>query len=173
MTVKKSIYSVLSLFVGVLLFAACSPKDEDVLKSVKEKLAEHPKYEHVTASVKDGKTELNGHVETAEAKASGEEEIKKIKGVKLVDNNIRITPPATVENAQEAAESPEDPILKGAKKALKDYPSVTSEVKDGEITITGDVSKEEEKAVLERLHVLKARKINNNLNVIKNKDKKE
>ena len=57
----------------------------------------------------------------------------------------------------------DDVLIKGAKDATKDYPTVTASVSGGEITLTGDISRDRLPKLIEALNSLHPKKINNNL----------
>ena len=57
----------------------------------------------------------------------------------------------------------DDVLIKGAKDATKDYPTVTASVSGGEITLTGDITRDKLPKLIEALNSLHPKKINNNL----------
>lgn len=61
--------------------------------------------------------------------------------------------------------SADDSLTKGAKDATKDYPGVTASVSNGEITLTGNIQRSDLPKLMESLHSLRPKKINNNLTI--------
>ncbi|MFL5787534.1 MAG: hypothetical protein ACJ748_05745 [Flavisolibacter sp.] len=61
--------------------------------------------------------------------------------------------------------SPDDSLQNGVRDALKDYPGVTGNVSNGEITLTGDINRDRLTPLMQSLHNLHPKKINNNLNI--------
>jgi len=51
------------------------------------------------------------------------------------------------------------------KDAIKDYPNVTATVNNGEVTLTGSVSKSELPKLMQRIQALNPTKVNNNLSI--------
>jgi hypothetical protein len=71
------------------------------------------------------------------------------------------TKPAPVEIAAD------DELTKNTKDAVKDFPGVTAEVKDGEITLTGNITRDRLQKLMMALNALHPKKINNNLTISK------
>ena len=170
----------LMAFASVFLMTSCSKSDEETHKHVKEKLSTMPAWSDINSSVKGGEVTLKGSVKREEDRNEAEAAIKKVHGVKSVINNIDYKPEEThathnhdADNnnggaiSTDASATPEDPILVEAKKVVEKYPGVTVEVADGELTVSGDITKSEANDIMEKLNVLKAKKVNNKLNIIK------
>ena len=68
-------------------------------------------------------------------------------------------PPITV--------APYDTLAAGVRDATKDFPGVTANVENGEITLTGDITRDKLTRLMTSLHTLHPKKINNNLKVSK------
>lgn len=56
-------------------------------------------------------------------------------------------------------------LTNGVQDATKDFPGVTATVSNGEITLTGKISKDRLPTLMQSLHSLKPKKINNNLTI--------
>jgi osmotically-inducible protein OsmY len=89
--------------------------------------------------------------------------IAKVKGVKQVVNNCTVAPPPTAPAPVVIAA--DDPLAKGVTDAIKDYPGVKADVKDGVVTLTGDIKRAELQKLMEALHTLKPKKIDNKLTI--------
>lgn len=61
----------------------------------------------------------------------------------------------------------DDELIKNTKDATKDFPGVTAEVKDGEINLTGDITRENLQKLMMSLNALHPKKINNKLTISK------
>jgi hyperosmotically inducible periplasmic protein len=140
-----------------LQFSACKskPKDSDLQASVNEKLAASG----VSATVTDGVVTLNGQCPDESCRTSAEQSAKNVKGVKSVVNNISVTPAAPVEISPDAA------LESGVRDATKDYPGVTATVANGEVTVTGTIERDRLAKLMQSLHALNPKKINNNLTI--------
>ena len=70
-----------------------SPADQNIIKNVQDELStDHfsKGYQHVSFEVSNGNVSLEGSVDSIENKQLVEEKIKKLDGVKLVNNNLKI-----------------------------------------------------------------------------------
>jgi hypothetical protein len=63
--------------------------------------------------------------------------------------------------------SPDDSLKTGVQDATKDYPDVTATVDNGEITLTGTITREKLPKLMMALNSLHPKKINNNLTIKK------
>ncbi|MBB6270615.1 osmotically-inducible protein OsmY [Pedobacter cryoconitis] len=144
--------------VATLFFAACSPKDGDIQTAVKAKEASE-----VSVAVTKGEVTLTGEVADEAEKAKAETIAKAEKGVKSVVNNLTIKPAfnttAPVVIADDAA------LTKNVVDAAKDFPTVQTTVKDGVVTLKGEISKSSLVKLMQQLSVLKPKKIDNQLTV--------
>ena len=61
----------------------------------------------------------------------------------------------------------DDQLETNVKDAVKDFPGVTATVTDGEITLTGEITRDRLATLMQGLHALHPKKINNNLTVKK------
>ena len=68
-------------------------------------------------------------------------------------------PPVTI--------APYDSLAAGVRDATKDFPGVTANVENGEITLTGNITRDKLTKLITSLHTLHPKKINNNLKVSK------
>ena len=149
--------------IATTLFVSCSPKDADIKATIEEKIKTTPAMTGATVEVKDGVATISGEVKDPDCKTMCEKEIIGIKGVKSVVNNCTVPapppPPAPVVIAAD------DPLSKAVTDAIKDYPGVKAEVKDGVITLTGDIKKDALKKLMPVLQALKPKKVDNKLTV--------
>lgn len=144
-----------ALIAGSLFLASCAPKDADIQAAVQ---AKEPA--GVLVTVMKGKVTLAGEVVDETEKAQAETIAKGEKGVKSVTNNLIL----------KIAETPvvisEDAVLtKNVADAVKDFPTVKAEVKDGIVTLTGEISKASLVTLMQHVNALKPKKVINNLTV--------
>ena len=138
-----------------VLFMSCSPKDPEIQTKIAEKFAANPDLTGATATVTDGVATLTGEVKNDAAKGMAEADAKEVKGVKSVVNNITTTPTVMV--------APDATLMQGVTDATKDFPGVTGMVNNGEITLTGELKRDDLQKLMQSLQSLNPTKINNNL----------
>jgi len=71
----------------------------------------------------------------------------------IPDTTINTTAPVVI--------SPDDALNKGLQDATKDYPGVTATVSNGEVTLTGTIKKERLPKLMQSVHALNPKKVNN------------
>jgi len=138
---KKIIATSLATFalLAILGMAACKskPKDTDVQASIEKVLQADADLSKAVVTVKDGIATISGELKEESLKSKIEEAVKNIAGVKSVVNNCTVVAPPPPPPVQTATTELEKAITD----ALKDYPGVKSELKDGVLTLTGEVAK--------------------------------
>ncbi len=154
MTIKKLIPALMIAGAVAITLPSCKSKIPDA--DVKSKV-EQVVIPGVTVEVKDGVVTLNGTVTNEADKVAVENAIKaldaKESGVKSVTNNIVVeAPPAPIVNEVDA-------VLAGqVVDAVKDFPSIKAEVKDGIIIVTGEIEKAKVTKLKQTLDNLKPKK---------------
>lgn len=117
-----------------------------------------------SVEVKEGVAHLSGTFPDQQSKDAMIAQLKAIKGVKEVMDMSTIAAPATV--APVTTTSAVDPVVqKKVQDAVKDFPTVKVEVVNGELTLTGSVSKEQARKIKQSVDALKAGKVNYNYTV--------
>jgi osmotically-inducible protein OsmY len=150
---------ILSVCLG---FTACKGKTSDsaIQASFNEKVKSDSRLTNISATVNDGVVTLNGQCPDEACRTSAEQTAKDVKGVKSVVNNITVTPPpAPVEVNTDAA------LQAGVTDAVKDYPGVTATVTNGEVTLNGAIERSRLPKLMQAIHALSPKKVNNNLTV--------
>lgn len=147
--------------IATVAFTGCKPKDADIEKGITTVIAAYP---GVSVTVKDGIATLNGEVADAATKASVETAAKAVKGVKSISNNITLPPPPpppapVVINPDETLQTSATQAIAG----LNISKTVTATVKDGVVTLTGQIKKTELPALIQKLNEIKPKKIENKL----------
>ncbi|MEQ1605685.1 MAG: BON domain-containing protein [Pyrinomonadaceae bacterium] len=159
---KVKVFTVLMLAIA-LFMSACGKSDADLQKAATDKLTAD-KVVGVTVAVKDGVATLTGEVADAAVKSKAEASVKSVEGIKSVTNSCTIKPAPTP-----PPPSP-DKLIEGAvNEAIKKIgvTGVTAAVTDGEIVLTGDVSKADLTKVMQAANEAKgnAKKVTNKLTV--------
>ncbi len=153
---------------AIVVFSACKGgvKDADLEKQLTEKIsAIASDASGLSASVKDGVVTLSGAFKDDATKAAFLTAVKAIPGVKpdVVDNTTLIPTPAPAPAPVVVAAI--DSLAKGVTDATKDFPGVKAEVKEGVITLTGDIKRSSLPALMKSLNTLKPKKIENKLTI--------
>jgi osmotically-inducible protein OsmY len=110
-------------------------------------------------SVAKGVATISGEVADSAARLAAEAAVKAVNGVKSVVNNVTVTPPPPV------VISADDSLKTNVAAALKDYPTLTADVKDGVVTLTGEVQRTALPKVMQALSALRPKKIDNKATV--------
>jgi len=158
MTFSMRTRSLLAAVSIALTVAACGPKDEDIKAAAGTAVAS---IQGATVDVANGVATISGQVADEASKTAAEAAVKAVKGVKSVVNNITVTPPAPV------VISADDSLRTNVATALKDYPTLTADVKDGVVTLTGEVQRAALPKVMQALTALRPKKIENKATVKK------
>ncbi|MEO5593276.1 MAG: BON domain-containing protein [Chitinophagaceae bacterium] len=151
--------------VAIVVLSACKGgvKDADIEKAVTEKIsAASADVTDASATVKDGVVTVNGTFKDDASKAAFETTVKAIPGVQSVVNNSTVAPAPMPAPVIVAAD---DPLTKGVADATKDFPGVKADVKDGVITLTGDIKRSSLPTLMKGLNTLKPKKIENKLTI--------
>jgi osmotically-inducible protein OsmY len=135
--------------------------DAEIQASINEKIAQNDEMKGLTASVNNGVVSLSGECPTDECRKECADEVKKINGVKDVQNNISVAsvaaPPAPVDIAA-------DETLKASvNDIVKKYDGVQADVNDGVVTLRGEIKRANLQDLIISLNELKPRKVENQL----------
>lgn len=160
--------TILRLVSGLLLIVACSvllysckPKDADISAAIEAQLKTNPDLSGVSATVQDGVATLAGECKDEATKTLAETTVKGIKGVNSVVNNCTITPPPAP--PAPVVISPDETLMKSVSDAIKDYPTVKAEVKDGVVTLTGNLKRSSLPKLMQAVQQLHPKKVENKL----------
>lgn len=153
------LFSVITLILalGMSVTSCKQVKDADIQNVAQELLIATPDLGGVIVVVKDRVATLTGVVNDATAKEYAESIIAGVENVKSVENQLEIIPPAPDYTNLDAAINTALPEL------LKDLKTVSSSVKDGVITLTGEIREKELPVLLENLKALNPVDIKNEL----------
>lgn len=154
----------LALVLGLAAgFTGCKsgPKDPEIAAAVETAKSALSGAAGVAVAVKDGVVTLSGEVKDEAAKAALEQAVKAVAGVKSVTSQLTVAPPPPPPPVISA----DDLLTTGVKDALKDFGTVTASVKDGVVTLTGDLKRADLPRVMKALNSLNPKKIENKLNL--------
>jgi osmotically-inducible protein OsmY len=161
MTISRRLYSrvqTLALVASIAVaFAACGPSDAEIKASAETAISG---VKGVTVDVAGGVATISGQFADDAAKTSTEALVKAVKGVKSVVDNATVTPPPVVI-------SPDDALKTTVAAAISAWSTLSADVKDGVVTLTGEVKKSELPKVMQALSALKPKKIENKAKVTK------
>lgn len=164
----KSTNKFFRLLLTAVSFAAISlvsckgtQTDSEIQASINEKIASKDEMKGLQASVSNGVVTLSGECPTDECRKDCAEEVKEIKGVKSVQNNIQV---ASATTAPAPVEVTADETLKNSvNDVVRNYQGVNAEVKDGVITLRGEIQRSRLQDLIVSLNELKPRKVENQL----------
>lgn len=133
----------ISVFVGVLLLASCAKNDSDLQRAASDKLSAD-NINGVAVAVKDGTATLTGEVKDMTTRTKAEADVKTIQGIKTVNNHLSLIPITAVPTPSGQDKAMEDAITANLKKA--NVSSVTVSVDNGQVTLGGQVTSNEDLA---------------------------
>jgi osmotically-inducible protein OsmY len=157
---KQKLSRLLLLFGTVALISSTIPgckskvNDAEVKTAVETALQANPETAGLMVDVKDGVATVSGEAKDEAAKTKATELAKDVKGVKSVENNVSVAPPPPPVEI-----TADDPLTSAVKDATKDYPTVTATVKDGVISVSGELKSDSWKKLKMTLDGLKPKKV--------------
>lgn len=157
---KQKLSRLLLLFGTVALISSTIPgckskvNDADVKTAVETALQANPETAGLMVDVKDGVATVSGEAKDEAAKTKATELATAVKGVKSVENNVSVAPPPPPVEI-----TADDPLTSAVKDATKDYPTVTATVKDGVISVSGELKSDSWKKLKMTLDGLKPKKV--------------
>lgn len=127
------------LLASVLLLGAvaCKKKlkDTDIQANIESVLNADPDMKRTMVIVKDGVATISGECKDEACRARCEDAVRKVEGVKSVINNCTVAPPAVVNPPVS------DALSQAVADAVKDYPTVSTQLNDGVLTLTGEIKR--------------------------------
>lgn len=143
-------------------FVSCKPKDADIKTAVEQAISAIPDAAGATIEVKDGIATITGEFKDETARIAAETAAKAVKGVKSVVNNGTVAAPVVVAPVEVSADAA---LISAVADAVKDFGTVKADVKDGIITLTGEIQKTNLPKLMMSLNALKPKKVENKLTV--------
>ncbi len=167
---KKQIVNRLLLFFAIMvpvIFTSCGPKDADIKANIEKSIQADPMASlgTLTVDVTNGVATLGGECKDGDCKNKREEIAKNTKGVKSVVNNSTVAAPPPPPEQAPVTISADDPLSKNVTDAIKDHPDVQANVKDGVVTLTGEIKRADLPKLMQKLSALKPKKIDNKLTI--------
>jgi hypothetical protein len=83
----------------------------------------------------------------------------------LPDTTVMPDQPAAPGGSSPVTVSPDDSLTTGLKDATKDFPGVTTTVNNGEVTLTGTISRDKLPQLMQNVNSLHPKKVNNKLTI--------
>jgi hyperosmotically inducible protein len=157
MKLTKMLFA-LTLAAGIGL-VSCKPKDSAIQTALEEKIKATTELSGATVTVKDGVATLTGELQDAASLEKATELLKDVKGVKSVVNNLTVAAAPVIEVTADAL------LSKAVSDAIKDFTTVKADVKDGVVTLTGELAKSSLPKLIMGLNTLKPKKIENKLTI--------
>lgn len=84
---------------------------------------------------------------------------------KKADTTTNTTTPVDTSYTAPVQIAPDDQLSSGVKDATKDFPGVTATVNNGEVTLTGSIKRDRLPTLMQSIHALNPKKVNNNLTI--------
>jgi hyperosmotically inducible periplasmic protein len=163
-------------------FVSCSLKDADIKTDIETKLKAARDMSGITVDVKNRIATIEGQCKDDACIINCEKIAQEVNGVKTVINNLSVVPPPVApvivtERVSEpvtppVADVPSELLTKQATDAVKKFPAVKVDVKNGVVTLTGKIKKNDLPKLMKDLNSLKPERIENRLTVIKKLSKK-
>ncbi|RFM30589.1 BON domain-containing protein [Deminuibacter soli] len=160
----------LTAFVAVLLFTSFTlfsckskPSDADIQAAIATAVSTIPGASAASAAVKDGVVTITGQFTDDAAKSQYETAVKNVKGVKSVQDNANVQPQVQAPVTAPVEISADDALNKGLSDAVKDFNGVQASVKDGVVTLTGEIKRSDLPKLMQSVSSLRPKKIDNKL----------
>ncbi|MGJ7029544.1 BON domain-containing protein [Niabella hirudinis] len=157
----KKVLAMIAIAAFAFALPSCKGKsDADIKTEVDAKLATNPDFAQLTSDVKDGAVTISGNVKDDATKTAVDPAVKEVKGVKSVVNNSTVPPPPPPPTI-----NPDDLLNTAIKDAIKDHPGVKAEVKEGVVTLTGDIKKADLATLMQKVNAIHPKKVEQKLTV--------
>jgi hyperosmotically inducible periplasmic protein len=149
-------FLVLAISASAISLSSCKKKakDADIKAAIETALKADPMAAGTMVDVKDGIATISGECKDDMCKAACEKMVTAVKGVKSVVNNCTVAPPPAP-----VVIAADDPLTQAVKDALTAFPGVSATVKDGIISLTGQIAKADRQKLMMVLQGLKPKKV--------------
>lgn len=155
---KKMFLMMACILMTGLAFQSCNSNDQKIQNEVQKVIMND--YRTVSTSVKDGVVTLTGTADSQTTRMAAETVARSVKGVKSVVNNITVN--STNQNSGMYSDSVLQSTIANALTA-GGYNNVKVAVNNGEVTLTGDLSRSDLTRVMQIANEANPRKVNNNI----------
>ncbi len=162
---KKTFAIYLCGLLTILSLYSCGSNDQKLQNEVNAVLTSS--YPGVIGSVKNGVATLSGHVSSENARIVAEQDVKNIKHIRSVVNNIEYIPVPSSTSSTSIHVNSDNVISQTITDELRSagYNNITVEVMNGEVTLSGNVNQADLQRVMQIANEAQPRKVNNRLNV--------
>jgi len=163
MKMKKMLFIMSCIIITGMGMQSCKPNEAKVQSEVEKVL--RTDYSSVSTSYKDGVATLSGTVKTQQEKTAAENAARSVKNVKSVVNNIIVQ--QTAQSSQSVTVNSDDDIRTSINNRLKNegFESVTAVVSNGEVTLSGNLKRDNLSKVMQIANEAKPKRVINNLNL--------
>jgi len=160
---KKMLFIMSCVIITGLSMQSCKPNDAKVQSEVEKVL--RTEYSTVSTSYKEGVATLRGTVMTQQEKTAAENAAKSVKNVKSVVNNIVVQ--QTAQPTQTVNVNNDETIRTSINNRLSNegFKNVSISVNNGEVTLTGDLKRDDLSKVMQIANESKPRRVINNLSL--------
>jgi osmotically-inducible protein OsmY len=160
MKIKNTVAILIVCIVTSFEISSCKQKttDTDIQSSVSAKLPSG-----VSSSVNGGVVILSGECRDEACKTNAELAAKEVKGVKSVINNITLA----VIGSQPVEISSDETLRSTVADAIRAFQGVKADVKDGVVTLIGEIKRSDLQNLMTKVNELKPKKVDNSKLVIK------
>ncbi len=125
------------------------PKDADLQTQAQAVLPEG-----ITIDVKKGAATLTGEFKDDIAKQEAEKALKAIPGIKSVEDKATVKPVEI---------SVDDALKTSVTEVLKNFAGVTADIKDGIVTLNGELKRDDLPKLMQAVNALQPKKVENKL----------
>lgn len=157
--IMKIMNSSLRLFITVLAFSgitliSCKGKqtDAEIQASINQKIAQNDEMKGLSVSVSNGVVNLSGECPTEECRKDCADAVKKINGVKDVENNIRVPGVTTLGNT-----AADEALKTSVRDIVSKYNGVEAELKDSVVILRGEIERNDLEALILSINELQLR----------------
>lgn len=137
----------------VLGAVACKKKlkDTDIQANIETVLNADPDMKRTMVIVKDGVATISGECKDEACKSRCEDAVRKVEGVKSVINNLTVAVPVT----DPVVPPVSDALSQAIADAVKDYPTVTAQLDNDVLTLSGEIKRADLQKLMMSLNALK------------------
>lgn len=158
------LFIITCILISGIAMQSCKQSDENLKKDV-DKAIQGRYNSTISTSVKDGVVTLIGTVESQQEKTSVESEVKAVKHVKTVVNNISVRESNIT--SQQPVINPDNTIKSSieSRLATEGFKDVKVDVSNGEIILSGNLKRSDLTKVMQIANESNPKKVTNNLNL--------
>lgn len=163
---KKMIFILSCVFTLGLAFQSCNNQNNEKLQTeVQRELRDKYNNSSLSSSVQNGVVTLSGTVESQAQKDAVERDVKAVRNVKTVVNNISIRETTISSNQPMMNQNQDNTIKTSIESRLRTegFDEVDVAVNDGEVTLSGDLRRNDLTKVMQIANESNPRKVTNKL----------